>query len=244
LKTYKAKGIVCSNTKLGEADKIISVYTDLGLIRAVAKGARKTKSKFGGRLEPLSFVDLVLYKGKNLDTVTQVELVRPFNKIRTNLQLLSVALTMTGFIEKSAEHESHPGELVEIILKSIERIESGFPPELSLVVFMAAALSRLGYIFNLDCCVRCSGRLKSVSVFGIDSGGFLCGNCSNLDQWMIELNKESGRLLTELINGSFGDINADNYSAQSIKQISKVFEAFIKYHLDINLKSFRFLTKL
>lgn len=240
MKTYKATGIVCSNTKLAEADKIISVYSDVGLIRGVAKGVRKTKSKFGARLEPLSYINLVMYKGKNLDTVTQVELIKPFNKIRTNLKLLSTALTMTSFIEKTSEHESHPGEMLDIIVEGVESLENGISPDVALLSFWANSLSTLGYIFHLDCCVRCGNELDSVSLFGVDSGGFLCRKCSSLDEWTIDLYSKSVSLLNNLINKK--PIN--DFDSESITKISKIFDAFIKYHLDINLKSYKFFSNL
>ena len=76
---YRDSGVVLRVTKLGEADRIVTVLTRrTGRVRAVAKGVRRTKSKFGGRLEPFSHVDLQLYAGRNLDIVTQAVTLDPF----------------------------------------------------------------------------------------------------------------------------------------------------------------------
>ena len=76
---YRDSAVVLRVTKLGEADRIVTLLTRReGRVRAVAKGVRRTKSKFGGRLEPFSHVDLQLYAGRNLDIVTQAETLDPF----------------------------------------------------------------------------------------------------------------------------------------------------------------------
>src|SRR5947209_20213728 len=83
---YKSKGIVLRSIRYGEADRILDLYTpDLGLVSVIAKGIRRIRSRFGGRLEPLSCVEFLAYEGKTLDTITQVEILRSFHGVRENL---------------------------------------------------------------------------------------------------------------------------------------------------------------
>src|SRR5206468_2756805 len=101
---YKEQGIVLRSVKLGEADKIVTIFTQgSGKIRAVAKGIRRTQSKFGARLEPFTHVSLLLYRGRNLDTVTQAEIVGPFLKIRRDFGLIAAGETMLEAVDKVAE---------------------------------------------------------------------------------------------------------------------------------------------
>src|SRR4028118_627259 len=80
---YKNKGIVLRSIRYGEADRILDLYTrDAGLVSAIAKGIRRTKSRFGARLEPLSCVDFLAYQGRTLDTLTHAETLRSFHGIR------------------------------------------------------------------------------------------------------------------------------------------------------------------
>ena len=82
---YRDEGVVLRTQKLGEADRIITLLTRRhGKVRAVAKGVRRTKSKFGARLEPFSHVDLQLYTGRNLDIVTQAESIRVLRQRRSS----------------------------------------------------------------------------------------------------------------------------------------------------------------
>ena len=93
-RTYKTEAVVLRSMRLGEADRVLHVYTlDRGRVGAVAKGVRKTKSRFGARLEPLSHVELMLHQGQSdLQTVTGVELIRSHRSTREDYYRLSVGL--------------------------------------------------------------------------------------------------------------------------------------------------------
>src|SRR5437899_12460474 len=93
---YKEQGIVLRSVKLGEADKIVSILTQgSGKVRAVAKGIRRTKSKFGARLEPFTHVSLMIYRGRGaLDTVAQAEIIASFRPLRDDLDLLTGGYAM------------------------------------------------------------------------------------------------------------------------------------------------------
>src|SRR6201993_1817231 len=93
-RSYKTEAVVLRSIRFGEADRVLHLYTlDRGRVGAMAKGARKTKSRFGARLEPLSHVDLLLHQGSGeLQTVTGVELVRPHHRAREDRYRLGVGL--------------------------------------------------------------------------------------------------------------------------------------------------------
>ena len=93
-RSYTTEAVVLRSFRFGEADRVLHLYTlDRGRVGAVAKGVRKTKSRFGGRLEPFSHVELVLHHGRGeLDTVTGASLVRPHDRARTDPYRLQVGL--------------------------------------------------------------------------------------------------------------------------------------------------------
>src|ERR671929_2001908 len=96
---YRSKGIVLRSIRYGEADRILDLYTrDAGLVSTIAKGIRRTQSRFGGRLEPLSCVDFLAYEGRTLGTIIQVEVLRSFHSVRESLTRLQVAGGMVATI--------------------------------------------------------------------------------------------------------------------------------------------------
>ena len=98
---YRDEAIVLRTYKLGEADRIVVLFTKArGKVRAVAKGVRKTKSRFGARLEPTSHVALQLYEGRELDTITQAETLDHFRPIRDDLDRLGRASSMLEAVDQ------------------------------------------------------------------------------------------------------------------------------------------------
>src|SRR6188768_118774 len=120
---YRDQGIVLRTHKLGEADRIVTFITERhGKVRAVAKGVRKTKSKFGARLEPTSHVALQLYEGRELDIVTQAESIDHFKPIREDLDRLTRAVTMLEAVDQlSLEREPNP-ELYKMLLGGLRSL--------------------------------------------------------------------------------------------------------------------------
>ena len=114
---YRDHGIVLRTHKLGEADRIIAFYTaGHGKVRAVAKGVRKTKSKFGARLEPTSHVAAQFYEGRNLDIVTQVETVDHFRTIREDLDRFARASAMLEAVDQVSEDAPPSAALYQLLL--------------------------------------------------------------------------------------------------------------------------------
>src|SRR5206468_9635996 len=120
---YKEQGIVLRSVKLGEADKIVSILTQgSGKVRAVAKGVRRTNSKFGARLEPLTHVSLLLYRGRNLDTVTQAEILSPFRAVRSEFGYITAAETMLEAVDKVAEEHERNVRLFLLLLSGLRAL--------------------------------------------------------------------------------------------------------------------------
>ena len=124
---YKEQGIVLRSYKLGEADKIVTVMTQgAGKVRAVAKGIRKTKSRFGARLEPFTHVDLMLYRGRGaLDTVTQAEIIAPHMTIREDLARFAAGETMLEAVDRVAEEHERNVRLTMLLLAGLPGARRG-----------------------------------------------------------------------------------------------------------------------
>ena len=123
---YKEQGIVLRSHKLGEADKIVTIMTQgSGKVRAVAKGIRKTTSRFGARLEPFTHVNLMLYRGRGaLDTVTQAEIIAPHAAIRDDLALFAAGETMLEAVDKVAEEHEKNVRLVLLLLAGLRALDT------------------------------------------------------------------------------------------------------------------------
>ncbi len=179
---YKSRGIVLRSIRYGEADRILDLYTrDAGLISAIAKGIRRTKSRFGARLEPLSCVDFVAYHGRTLDTITQAETLRPFKGVRENLARFEAAAGMVGFVRALSGGDEADRRVFNLLyngLDALENRDSGFE---AVEASFGLKLSILaGYAPQLDPCLGCEtplGDAPELLHFAPSLGGVLCSDC-------------------------------------------------------------------
>lgn len=122
-RTYRATGINLKSTPLGESDRIVTLLTkECGLVRVVAKGARKTKSSLGGRTEPFVVNDLLIAKGRSLDRISQAEMLRSFSGLRSGLAKLTVAQYWAELVLHQALSQQPQADLFAVLLEHLERL--------------------------------------------------------------------------------------------------------------------------
>jgi DNA repair protein RecO (recombination protein O) len=171
------QGIVLRSFPFGEADKVVVLLSpNHGKLRTVAKGIRKTKSRFGGRLEPFSHVDLVLYEGRNLDTITQVSMIEPFHDLRSDLDRVIAAGTMVEVADAVAQENESSIRLFLLLQRGLRALDAG-PEHPDLVTsFLLKAADTIGVAPSLDQCAGC-GRSDDLRRFSFAAGGVLCERC-------------------------------------------------------------------
>ena len=175
-RTYHDTGIVLRTHKLGEADRILVVMTaEHGKVRAVAKGVRKTTSKFGGRLEPLAHVNLLVRVGRSLDVIAQAETIDHFRPLRTELGLLTHAMAMVEAIDQVAPEREPATHLYRMLLGGLRTLAAG-PSALVVPAFYWKLLAAEGVAPELDSCVSC-GSPGPLVAFSVEEGGALCRTC-------------------------------------------------------------------
>lgn len=182
---YKSKGIVLRSIRYGEADRILDLYTrDSGLVSAIAKGIRRTKSRFGGRLEPLSCVDFLAYEGRSLDTLTQAEVLRSFHGIRENLASLETAGGIVATTRALAGGDEADRRVFNLLYNALDTLEGRNDGRRSVESAFALKLSMLsGYALRLDACVSCERDLDDLAddvgflYYAPPLGGVLCPDC-------------------------------------------------------------------
>jgi DNA repair protein RecO (recombination protein O) len=185
-RTYKTEAVVLRSLRLGEADRILHLYTlDRGRVGAVAKGIRRTKSRFGARLEPLSHVELLLHQGNSeLHTVTGAELIRPHRLAREDGYRLGVGLVgLEAMLRLFSEQEANP-RAFEALTRfldlldespSLGRERAGHDP--LALAFQLKLLWLSGYLPHLGSCAEC-GAEHAPGGFSPKAGGAVCRDCA------------------------------------------------------------------
>ncbi|MEP6817879.1 MAG: DNA repair protein RecO [Marmoricola sp.] len=239
---YTDDAIVLRTRKLAEADRIITLLTrQHGVVRAVARGVRRTSSKFGSRLEPFTHVDLQLAVGRNLDTITQAVTRDPFGaKISVDYDRYTAASVMLETSERLVSEEREPSvQQYLLLVGALRAITSGARrPADVLDSFLLRSLAVAGYAPSFDGCARCGleGPHRS---FNPAHGGMLCSTCRLPGS--ASPAPETVTLMGALLAGEWDVVQAS--SARSRKEAGTLISAYLSWHLERGLRSMPYVTR-
>ena len=160
--TYRDEGVVLRTIRLGEADRIVTLATpEHGKVRAVAKGIRKTKSRLSGRLEPLTHVNMMCWRGRELDVVNQVEVIEHFKAIREDLDRVPVAMTMLEVVDHVALERQPMAEMFRDARGGAAHLGASGPRRRCSARFFWKLLALEGVGPSLELCAGCGSRPSS-----------------------------------------------------------------------------------
>ena len=233
---YRDEGVVLRTQKLGEADRIVTVLTRRhGKVRAVAKGVRRTKSKFGARLEPFSHVDLQLYTGRNLDIVSQAESIRSYGAgIAADYPAYTAGTAVLETADRLTAEEKEPSlRLFLLVIGALRALdERAHPCGLVLDAFLLRAMSVAGWEPALSECARC-GEDGPHRHFSVPAGGTVCPTCRPTGSAMP--NPVTIQLLDALLTGDWE--RAEASQAANRREGSGLVAALLQWHLERGLRS-------
>jgi DNA repair protein RecO (recombination protein O) len=180
--TYTINAITIGTFALGESDKILTLFSaERGLVRAVAKGARKPGSKISGRSDVLNVNKLLIATGKSLDIITQAESIETFRPLRQDLERLSYSLYYAELTQYFGQGVADESDLYFEFLTTSIRMQAEHKADAALLClnFELQLLEFLGYKPELDACVICRSALTEyiLGVFHYDLGGIVCERC-------------------------------------------------------------------
>jgi DNA repair protein RecO (recombination protein O) len=240
---YKEQGIVLRSIKLGEADKIVTILTQgSGKVRGVAKGIRKTTSRFGARLEPFTHVNLMLYRGRgSLDTITQAEILAPHRALREDLALFAAGETMLEAVDKVAEEHERNVRLVLLLLGGLRSLEQR-PADPAAVAesFLLKLLSVSGFHPSLTACAVCGEREPALFAAGL--GGAVCASCAESDA--APITPQALTYLAELAAEDLLRVGRSLPPDDRVRRESRsLLFGFAEYHLERRMRSVPMLVR-
>lgn len=240
---YKEQGIVLRSAKLGEADKIVTVMTQgSGKVRAVAKGIRKTTSRFGARLEPFTHVDLMLYRGRgSLDTITQAEILAPHMAIRADLGLIAAGETMLEAVDKVAEEHEKNVRLVLLLLAGMRALDTRPADPMAVTEsFLLKLLSLSGFHPSLSACAVCGGTDPTLWSAGV--GGAVC--VADADPGAGSVSRDALALLARLAPLDLAEAGAATLAHERVRREARsLLFGFTEYHLERRMRSVPMLVR-
>ncbi|HZK06097.1 MAG TPA: DNA repair protein RecO [Actinomycetaceae bacterium] len=242
MKLYRDEAIVLCTHKLGEADRIITLLTrSHGQVRAVAKGVRRTSSRFGARLEPFSMVDLQLHRGRSLDIVTQAESLAAYGRLlAANYPLYTCATVMVETAERltSDVEDSGPQQYLLLVGALHSLATRRHPAQLVLDSYLLRALAIGGWAPSFHDCAAC-GSPGPHRGFHVDSGGAVCAECRPAGSATPQ--PETFELLGSLLSGDWESADATPQGVRS--EASGLVTAYLQWHLERQVRSLRLVER-
>ncbi len=243
---YRDEGLVLRTMRLGEADRIVTLLTrGRGKVRAVAKGVRKTKSRFGGRLEPLGHVALLMYEGRELDVVTQVESMESFRVVREDLDRLAKANALLEVADQVAQERHANVGLYRMLLGALRALAVHNSP-LLVPAFFLKVLAGEGAQPVLDGCAGCGtpssgGPSTEFVAFDLSVGGVLCGECAQRTSAPM-VSPEAIELIRRVLTGDLaGALNHGD--GQVAVEVDRLVTHSLEHHLERRIRSVTVLNR-
>jgi DNA repair protein RecO (recombination protein O) len=241
-RSYKTEAIVLRSFRLGEADRVLHLYTlERGRVGAVAKGIRRTKSRFGARLEPLSHVETILHQGRGeLQTVTAVDLVRSHRAARENPYRLGVGLVgLEAMLRLYSEQEANPRAFAALarFLDLLDESPTRAPARPALdplaLAFQLKLLWLSGYLPHLGSCTEC-GSEGPVVGYSPRSGGAVCRTCATD---ALTLSGAGITAIDGLLRRPLAEAGAVPLTERSAREALSVITAWYEFHGGFRLRT-------
>lgn len=237
---YKDEAIVLRTQKLGEADRIVTLLMrERGRVRAVAKGVRKTMSRFGARLEPFMLAEVQLYEGRSLDTVTQVETIGAYGlQIAGDYPRYTAGTAMLETAERLTETEREPAVQQFLLLAGgLRTLAAGtYDPGLVLNAYLLRSLAVAGWAPSFVDCARC-GAPGPHRAFALAAGGSVCSSCR--PPGSAAPHPQTLELLAALLAGDWVAAHASEERRR--REGSGLVAAYLQWHLERRVRSLQYL---
>jgi DNA repair protein RecO (recombination protein O) len=232
--TYKTEGVVLRSIRYGEADRVLHLYTaDRGRVGAVAKGVRRVRSRLGGRLEPLSRVNLVLYEGRGeLSTVSQVDTVHAHSALRERRSSLERGTQACEAVLRLMDSSEPNRPAYNLLCNELALLDAD-PPSATraqALAFRAKLLLAAGFAPELSACATC-GESEHLGAFSPSAGGVVCAGC---EAGSFPLSQEAHEFLVEAVGRPLAD--APEADERALAQADRALAETLEHHAHVRLR--------
>ena len=227
------QGIVLRGYPFGESHRVVVLLSpNHGKLRTVAKGVRKTKSRFGGRLEPMTHVEIVLYEGRNLDTITQVSVINAFPELRNDLDRVLAAGTMIEVVDAVVQEDDPSHRMFLLLHRGLTLLDEA-PPHPDLVTaFLLKAADIIGVAPAFGICAGC-GRSDHLTRFSFSEGGSVCDTCRSPGSYVLRAG-----IIDYLAGVASADLTAlPDADPSMTKEALGITKRFMEYHLERRIET-------
>lgn len=249
---FKVEALVLKAIPLGEAGRLITLYTrSMGKLRCVARGVRRPGSKLAGHLEPLTHTELLVARGRTLDSISQAQAIRGFVGVRQDLRRTAWAIYCTELVDAFTPDEEPSAAIFTLLLEVLSWIEDG-EQELALRYFEVRLLEHLGYAPELYRCVQCTKKVTPGDhSFSASSGGVVCMTCLGHSGFekrfllpVLPLSLNALKVLRHFQTQNFLEMRRLRLAPPLVSELEDLLHTYLVYLLEREPRSSAFLRVL
>ncbi len=239
---YKTEGVVLRTRNLGEADKIVTIFTKTrGKVVASARGARRTRNRLLGSTQVFTLGRYLIFEGKSLDILSQGEIINSFQSLREDLDKMAASMYVCELVDTFVEEaEANPATFA-LICNTLRTIDSGIL-KFAIRIFELKFMQQLGYQPQLASCINC-GDVKDKVYFSRE-GGVVCQKCRPEMDYTRSISQGSLALAQRILEWDWSRISILRPTSQSMREIELCMRDYIDYRLDRPMRSLDFIQTL
>lgn len=241
-RVYRTEALILRRNDFGEADRLLVMATPAGKRRVIVKGARKTSSRLAGHVELFTHARMLLAIGRNLDIITQSQVVAGFDTLRGDLQRLSMAYYGAELYDKFVQEEEENPALFRLLIQTFTALNVSMNPDLVLRAYEMRLLHITGYRPHLQRCAVCQELLsEEAHWFSPTLGGVLSSACVASDPHAQPISLNAFKLLRYLQSQPLRAIEHLNISSTVRRETERLLRIYLRHILERDLKSVAFL---
>ncbi len=236
---YRTEGIVLKRSNFGEADRILVVLTPgLGKLRVLAKGVRKVPSRKAGHVEPFMRTEFLLARGRDLDIVTQAEVMETQRGLREDLTRATHAYYLVELVDAFTREGEESQAIYHLLAASLSRLAAGDEPRLLCRFFELRLLGYAGYRPELQRCVCCGAcHEPGNAFFSVSEGGVRCAQCGQGAVGAAELSLAGFKVLRYLQSQEYDTVLRLRLRPGTLREVEAVLHRYLVYILERELKT-------
>jgi DNA repair protein RecO (recombination protein O) len=240
---YRSEAVVLRHSDFGEADRLLTVYTPhLGKLRLLAKGVRKPTSRKAGHLESFTRTQMLVARGRNLDIITQAQMIEPYRGLRQDLWRMSHAYYVGELVDRFSEEQNENQPLYRLLCDVLGWICESPNLAMTMRYFELHLLDLAGYRLQLFQCVICHAPIEPVAnFFSIEEGGVLCPRCGEGRRGARPLALGPLKVLRYLQTHEYDECVRLQLHRETAAEVEDVLQKYLVYLLERGLKSVEFL---
>lgn len=246
----RTEAIVLKTQRQGETSKILTLYTrGFGKLKVIAKGARSTRSRFGGALEPLNHISIVFYdkETRDLQFLSQADIIKTFPAIQKDLEKTAIAMAVCELVNQLEIGTAPSPRLFRLLLDVLASVDrTSGKPHNCFRGFQVRLFDIMGFKPNLTVCSRCGRATPNGGRFNVSHGGYTCEVCTTPNTAGVPVSAEALGLLRAFQRSPVPRLDALAASVEAYRQVDRLLVTYWRYHVEgfKDLKALKFLSQI